>query len=96
MTNRKRTTCSLLGMTAPVAALTLLGILTAAAHLQLATFALGAWTFPLAISVPAVTAGRMLLASQGVARATLMCTAAIALNLTIEAAGTAAQLAMLN
>lgn len=95
MTSRQRTTRNLLGMTAPVLALTLLGLITAAAHLQLATFALGAWTFPLAVAAPAVIAGRMLMASHSVQRATLLCAAAIALNLAIEALGTTAQLAML-
>jgi hypothetical protein len=95
MTNRQRTARNLLGMTAPVALLTLLGLITAAAHLQLATFALGAWTFPLAVAAPAVIAGRMLMANHSVQRASLMCTSAIALNLAIEALGTTAQLAIL-
>ena len=95
MTSTQPTAGNLVRMTAPVALLTLLGLITAAAHLQLATFALGAWTFPLAVAAPAVIAGRMLMASHSVHRATLMCAAAIALNLSIEALGTAAQLAML-
>ena len=48
----------LLSMTAPVAGLSTAGVLTAAAHLKLATFALGAWTFPLAIVIPGVIGGR--------------------------------------
>ena len=83
-------------MTAPVAAITLLGLVTAAAHLQLATFALGAWTFPLAIVVPLVIAGRMLLASHSVSKSVALATLAVTLNLIIEAAGTTAQLAMLS
>ena len=82
-------------MTAPALVLTLAGLLTAWAHLNLATFALGAWTFPLAIIAPAVVAGRMLMNDCCAWRTSLFCLAAIALNLTIEALGTSAQLAIL-
>lgn len=83
-------------MTAPVAGLSTVGILTAAAHLKFATFALGAWTFPLAIVIPGVICGRQLLASQPLVRTCLLTTAAIVLNLGIEALGTAVQLSILN
>ncbi len=82
-------------MIAPVAALSLLGVLAATAHLHLATFALGAWTFPLAFVLPVVIGGRQLLASLPLVRTCLFTGGAIALNLGIEALGTAAQLRFL-
>ncbi len=82
-------------MTAPALVLTLAGLVTAWAHMGFATFALGAWTFPLAIAAPAVVAGRMLMNDCCAWRTSILCLAAIALNLTIEALGTSAQLAML-
>lgn len=96
MTEPRALSRLLLTMTAPIAGLSTAGILTAAAHLKLATFALGAWTFPLAIVAPGVIAGRMLTNNHGTWRTSLICLGAIALNLAIEALGTAAQLAMLN
>ncbi|MCA9273015.1 MAG: hypothetical protein KDA31_08225 [Phycisphaerales bacterium] len=85
----------LLSMTAPVAGLSTAGVLTAAAHLKLATFALGAWTFPLAIVIPGVIGGRQLMASRPLVRTCLLTGAAIGLNLGIEALGTATQLRFL-
>ena len=83
-------------MTAPVAGLSTMGILTAAAHLKFATFALGAWTFPLAIVIPGVIGGRQLMAHQPLVRTCAFTLAAISVNLTIEALGTAAQLRFLS
>lgn len=93
--SRAPSTRSLCATTAPLIALTLAGLITAWAHLSAATYALGAWTFPLAIALPAIAAGRMLLDDQSTWRTTLACLAVIALNLTIEALGTTAQLALL-
>lgn len=95
MTDPSPTARPMLSMTAPVAALSLMGMLTAAVHLQLATFALGSWTFPLAFILPGVIGGRQLMASQPVLRTLLYCLGALAANLMIEALGTSAQLTML-
>lgn len=96
MTEHRALSRPLLTMTAPVAGLSTAGILTAAAHLKLATFALGAWTFPLAIVIPGVIGGRQLLASQPLVRTCVFTLAAICVNLGIEALGTAVQLSILS
>lgn len=95
MTETARKARSLLTMTAPIAGLSTAGMLTAAAHLKLATFALGAWTFPLAIVIPGVIAGRHIQASQPIMRTAMFAALAIILNLALDALGTAAQIRFL-
>ena len=82
-------------MVRPVALLALLGTLAAAANLPIATFALGSGTFPLAFALPGVLGSRMLLDSRPTIQTALICLAALACNLGLDAISSTVQIAML-